>query len=130
MVLTYVSLVQALQKIHETFQSDMEAESNRIGQLESLAQELSDYHYYNADAVNARMQVCVCACVCMYYTVYVDICEITFLSPPPQSIKDTAAHLSQLADGRSQRIQEAIERQQQLDELRLNFAKKAAVSHC
>ena len=50
-------------------------------------------------------------------------------SPHIQSIKDTAAHLGQLAEARSQRIQEAIERQQQLDELRLNFAKKAAVSH-
>jgi actinin alpha len=90
--------IMALQKIHETFQSDIEAENNRVGQLEALAQELSDYHYYHADVVNARMQ----------------------------SIKDTAAHLGQLAEARSQRIQEAIERQQQLDELRLNFAKKAA----
>ena len=91
---------QALQKIHETFQSDIEAENNRINQLEALAQELNDYQYYNVDAVNARMQ----------------------------SIKDTAAHLQQLADTRKQRIQEAIDKQQNLDSLRLNFAKKAAVS--
>ena len=35
----------------------MEAENNRITQLEALAKELTDYNYYNAAAVNARMQV-------------------------------------------------------------------------
>lgn len=90
--------IMALQKIHETFQSDIEAENNRIGQLETIAQELNDYQYYNSDAVNAKMQ----------------------------SIKDTVAHLQQLADTRKQRIQEAIEIQQNLDTLRLNFAKKSA----
>ena len=48
---------------------------------------------------------------------------------PPQSIKDTAAHLQQLSDQRKERIHEAIRRQQELDALRLNFAKKAAVSN-
>ena len=67
-------LVQALQKIHETFQSDIEAENNRVGQLEALAQELSDYHYYHADVVNARMQVCVCVCVCVCVSVCVCVC--------------------------------------------------------
>lgn len=51
------SSLQALQKVHETFQSDIEAENNRIGQLEALAQELNDYRYSQADAINARMQV-------------------------------------------------------------------------
>lgn len=56
--LLVVSSLQALQKVHETFQSDIEAEKNRIGQLEALAQELNDYRYSQADAINARMQVC------------------------------------------------------------------------
>lgn len=88
----------ALEKLHETFQSDMEAENNRIGQLEGMAKELTDLNYYAADTINARMQ----------------------------SIRDTAANLQQLSDTRRQHIQEAIEKQQKLDELRLNFAKKAA----
>jgi hypothetical protein len=47
----------------------------------------------------------------------------------PQSLKETVAHLGGLAAARAERIKEAIERQQQLDALRLNFAKKGAVSH-
>ena len=35
----------------------MEAENNRIVQLEAMAKELNDYNYYNAAAVNTRMQV-------------------------------------------------------------------------
>jgi Ca2+-binding EF-hand superfamily protein len=90
--------IMALDKIHETFQSDIDAENNRIAQLESLARELSDYQYFHADDVNARMQ----------------------------SLKETVAHLGGLAAARAERIKEAIERQQQLDALRLNFAKKGA----
>ena len=62
-VLLCVSPLQALEKIHETFQSDIDAENNRIRQLEALAQELAEYHYYHSDTIHARMQVCVRVCV-------------------------------------------------------------------
>ena len=58
LVVIYFSVFQALEKIHETFQSDMEAENHRIRQLESMAKELTDFNYYAADSINARMQVC------------------------------------------------------------------------
>ena len=54
------------------------------------------------------------------------VCESP--SSSPQSLKETVAHLGELAVARAERIKEAIAKQQQLDELRLNFAKKGAVS--
>ena len=47
---------------------------------------------------------------------------------PLQSIKDTFSNVKQLSDDRRERIQTAIVAQQQLDNLRLEFAKRAAVS--
>ena len=70
-----MSPLQALEKIHETFQSDIDAENNRIRQLEALAQELAEYHYYHSDTIHARMQVCVCVCVCMRPS----MCEAVFV---------------------------------------------------
>ena len=49
-------------------------------------------------------------------------------SLPLQSIKDNFSNVKQLSDERRDRIQNAIVAQQQLDNLRLEFAKRAAVS--
>lgn len=93
-------LLQALEKVHETFESDMEAELARVGQLERIAQELESLNYYNSAAVNQRMQ----------------------------GIKDSFSNLQQLSDNRRERIQNAIAAQQKLDSMRLDYAKRAAVS--
>lgn len=45
-----------------------------------------------------------------------------------QSIKDNFSSLREQSDDRRQRIQAGIAAQQKLDELRLKFAKQAAVS--
>lgn len=91
---------QALEKIHKTFESDMEAENSRVNGLETIATELSELSYHNIDAINARVQ----------------------------SIKENLANLKQLSDDRRARIQEAIANQQKLDSLRLEFATNSAVS--
>lgn len=91
--------ITALDKIHETFGSDLDAEMSRLSQLQAIATELTELKYYNSDAVNGRLED---------------------LSGKFESLK-------QLADGRKERIQAAIAQQQKLDGLRLDFAKKAAV---
>lgn len=93
---------QALEKVHETFESDMMAENTRVSQLEAIYQELNSLNYYNSAAVGERLQ----------------------------AIKDTFTNLQSLADNRRERIQAAIAAQQQLDAMRLDFAKKAAVCCC
>lgn len=86
--------------MHETFESDVNAEMSRVTQLEHISQELADLNYYNCAAVNQRLQ----------------------------SIKDSFTSLQQLSDNRRERIQNGIAAQQKLDALRLDFAKRAAVS--
>ena len=78
----------------------MSAENSRINQLASIAKELRELDYFNADNVDARLQ----------------------------GVRDTFANLQQISDDRKARIQAAIEAQQKLDELRLDYAKRAAVS--
>lgn len=90
--------IQALQKIHETFDTDMQAENPRIDSLADIAKELTDLNYEGSDAVNNRLQ----------------------------AIRDVFASLEQLSADRSNRIQEALEKQQRIDQLRLEFAKRAA----
>ena len=92
--------LQALSKIHKTFESDMEAENSRVNGLQSIAAELSELSYHNIDAINARML----------------------------SIRETLQNLGKLAEDRHNRIEEAIANQQKLDALRLEFATNSAVS--
>ena len=90
--------VMALEKLHETFESDMQAEGVRVEQLEGIARELTELNYHKKDDINARMQ----------------------------SIKDNFSSLREQSDHRRERIQAGIVAQQKLDELRLKFAKQAA----
>lgn len=78
----------------------MYAENTRVSQLESISQELESLNYYNCEAVNSRLQ----------------------------SIKDSFSNLQKLSDDRRERIQNGIAAQQKLDSMRLDFAKRAAVS--
>ena len=78
----------------------MSAETSRVKQLEALSQELESLNYYNSDAVKGRLQ----------------------------SIKDSFGNLQNLSDDRRERIQNGIAAQQKLDSMKLDFAKRAAVS--
>ena len=88
--------------MHETFESDMDAEMGRVSQLESISQELESLNYYNCQAVKDRLQ----------------------------SIRDSFSSLENLRDDRRERIQQGIAAQQKLDAMRLDYAKRAAVSCC
>ena len=85
--------------MHETFESDVSAETNRVNQLEKITQELESLNYYNCPAVNGRLQ----------------------------SIRDSFSHLHDLSDNRKERIQNGIVAQQKIDAMRLDYAKRAAV---
>jgi actinin alpha len=89
----------ALLKKHETFESDLEAHSSRLKQLSSIIGELQSLNYHDVDGVSAR----------------------------EKTSSDRLQELQSLADDRKARINAAIERQKELDELRLDFAKKAAI---
>ncbi len=71
-----------------------------MSHVEGISQELASLNYYKSDDVNTRLQ----------------------------SIKDTFSNLKNLSDDRKERIQNGIAVQQKLDSMRLDFAKKAAVS--
>ena len=94
------NFLQALDKIHDTFESDLEAANSRITLLETIAGELRDLHYVNSESVDTRLQ----------------------------GVRDTFTNLKEMSDGRKARIQDAIAAQQNLDSIRLDYAKKAAVS--
>lgn len=78
----------------------MNAEMGRVTQLENISRELEALNYYNCATVNQRLQ----------------------------GIKDSFSNLQQLCDNRRERIQNGIAAQQKLDAMRLDFAKRAAVS--
>ena len=67
-----LATVSALLKKHQAFQSDLTAHEQRVHEIGTLANELDDLKYVNADAVNDRYAVrcaalCSCACVCARY---------------------------------------------------------------
>ncbi|XP_065832776.1 alpha-actinin-like [Oscarella lobularis] len=90
--------VLALIKQHEAFESDLKAHQDRVEQLMGIAKELNELNYSNADQVNARCQ----------------------------EISDQWTRLGEFSTQRRQTLEEAKTLQERLDELRLDFAKKAA----
>lgn len=94
---TNLAGVQALQKKHEAFQSDLAAHEARVQEIGTLANELDELRYYDADAVNDR-----------YATIY-----------------ETWQRLVELTYQREAALKEAEERQQHLDSLYLEYAKQA-----
>eukprot|EP01136_Pigoraptor_vietnamica_P010150 Opistho-1_new@47430 len=90
--------VIALRKQHDAFLSDMSAHESRVITVQGIAQELVQEGYHSADAVQARSQ----------------------------AIKDEWCRLLDLASDRTTKLIESEKRQIWLDELRLDFAKKAA----
>ncbi|XP_032238380.2 alpha-actinin-1 [Nematostella vectensis] len=90
--------INALMKKHEAFESDLAAHQDRVDQIVAIAQELNALEYSKIDEVNARCQ---------------NICD---------DWKD----LGELTMHRLQKLEDAQQRLQSLDQLRLEFAKKAA----
>eukprot|EP00730_Choanoeca_flexa_P012847 TRINITY_DN4677_c0_g1_i1.p1 TRINITY_DN4677_c0_g1~~TRINITY_DN4677_c0_g1_i1.p1 ORF type:complete len:900 (+),score=364.16 TRINITY_DN4677_c0_g1_i1:69-2702(+) len=89
--------VSALMKRHEAFQSDLTAHEQRVHEIGTLAHELDNLRYYDADAVNDR-----------YAAIY-----------------ENWQTLVQLTHDRQARLTEAEERQRHLDDLYLEYAKQA-----
>jgi actinin alpha len=52
-----VAGVSALLKRHEAFQSDLTAHEQRVHEIGTLAHELDELRYFDADAVNDRYAV-------------------------------------------------------------------------
>eukprot|EP00795_Rhopilema_esculentum_P003339 gene3339-1688_t len=88
----------AMRKKHEAFESDLAAQQDRVEQIVAIAQELNSLEYSKVDEVNVRCQ----------------------------KICDDWDNLGQLTGGRRQKIEEAIVVQERLDNLWLEFAKRAA----
>ena len=89
----------ALLKKLETFESDLEAHSDRLDKLDSIIKELTELNYHRVDAVTERKQ----------------------------GIHDRFDQLRDLSAERKARIQAAIEEQQRLDSMRVDYAKRAAL---
>lgn len=89
--------VSALLKKHEAFQSDLTAHEQRVHEIGTLANELDELRYYDADAVNDR-----------YAAIY-----------------ENWQTLVQLTHDRQARLVEAEEQQRHLDDLFLEYAKQA-----
>ena len=90
--------VMALEKQHDTFNSELAAQEVRLSQLSVIANELRDLKYSKADAIDGHIA----------------------------SIGQNLASLKQLSADRNAHITDAIAKQQKLDSLRLEFGKKAA----
>ncbi|XP_063061256.1 alpha-actinin-4 isoform X2 [Engraulis encrasicolus] len=93
-----LSEVKALLKKHEAFESDLAAHQDRVEQIAAIAQELNELDYYDSPSVNARCQ---------------KICEQW----------DTLGSLTQSRREALERTEKQLE---SIDELYLEYAKRAA----
>jgi len=93
-----LSEVKALLKKHEAFESDLAAHQDRVEQIAAIAQELNELDYYDSPSVNARCQ---------------KICEQW----------DTLGTLTQTRREALERTEKQLE---SIDELYLEYAKRAA----
>ncbi|XP_072130556.1 LOW QUALITY PROTEIN: alpha-actinin-1-like [Mobula birostris] len=90
--------IKALLKKHEAFESDLAAHQDRVEQIAAIAQELNDLDYYDSPNVNAR-----CQSICDHWDT---------LGSLTQSRRDALE--------RTEKLQETI------DQLYLEYAKRAA----
>uniref|UniRef100_A0A4W4GJJ3 Actinin, alpha 4 n=1 Tax=Electrophorus electricus TaxID=8005 RepID=A0A4W4GJJ3_ELEEL len=95
---TSLSETKALLKKHEAFESDLAAHQDRVEQIAAIAQELNELDYYDSPNVNARCQ---------------KICEQW----------DTLGALTQSRRESLERTEKQLE---SIDELYLEYAKRAA----
>lgn len=90
--------LKALRKRHEAFESDLAAHQDRVEQIAAIAQELNALHYHDITSVNSRCQL---------------IC-------------DQWDRLGVLTQRRRQNLEEAERLMERIDQLHLDFAKRAA----
>ncbi|KAL4647413.1 alpha-actinin-4 isoform X1 [Arapaima gigas] len=93
-----LSEVKALLKKHEAFESDLAAHQDRVEQIAAIAQELNELDYYDSPSVNARCQ---------------KICEQWDL-------------LGSLTQSRRESLERTEKQLESIDELYLEYAKRAA----
>ncbi|TRY91369.1 hypothetical protein DNTS_008522, partial [Danionella cerebrum] len=93
-----LSDIKALLKKHEAFESDLAAHQDRVEQIAAIAQELNELEYYDSPSVNARCQ----------------------------SICDEWDSLGVLTQKRSEALQKTEKLLETIDQLYLEFAKRAA----
>ncbi|TNN65619.1 Alpha-actinin-1 [Liparis tanakae] len=93
-----LSEIKALLKKHEAFESDLAAHQDRVEQIAAIAQELNELDYYDSPSVNARCQ---------------RICDQW----------DALGALTQKRNEALQRTEKLLET---IDQLYLEFAKRAA----
>ncbi|XP_071159133.1 alpha-actinin, sarcomeric-like isoform X2 [Mytilus galloprovincialis] len=90
--------LKAMKKKHEAFESDLAAHQDRVEQIAAIAQELNVLHYHDVQTVNTRCQL---------------IC-------------DQWDRLGTLTAQRRQGLEEAEKILEKIDQLYLDFAKRAA----
>ncbi|XP_068614803.1 alpha-actinin-4-like isoform X1 [Brachionichthys hirsutus] len=93
-----LSEVRALIRKHEAFESDLAAHQDRVEQIATIAQELNELEYYDSASVNAR-----CKNICDQWDV-----------------------LGLFTQGRKENLERTEEQLKTIDELYLEFAKRAA----
>ncbi|XP_072436655.1 alpha-actinin-2-like isoform X2 [Chiloscyllium punctatum] len=90
--------VRALLRKHEAFESDLAAHQDRVEQIAAIAQELNELDYHNAAEINARCQ----------------------------KICDQWDNFGTLTQKRREALERAEKLQETIDQLFLEFAKRAA----
>lgn len=90
--------VRALKKKHEAFESDLAAHQERVEQIADIAHELNDLGYYDLTATNSR-----CRAIC-----------------------DQWKRMGDLTEQRTVALEEAEKVLERIDQLHLQFAKRAA----
>ncbi|XP_077063111.1 alpha-actinin-4 isoform X1 [Siphateles boraxobius] len=93
-----LSEIKALLKKHEAFESDLAAHQDRVEQIAAIAQELNELDYYDSPSVNARCQ---------------KICE-------------QWDALGTLTQNRRESLERTEKQLESIDELYLEYAKRAA----
>ncbi|XP_051962768.1 alpha-actinin-4 isoform X2 [Xyrauchen texanus] len=93
-----LSEIKALLKKHEAFESDLAAHQDRVEQIAAIAQELNELDYYDSQSVNARCQ---------------KICE-------------QWDALGTLTQNRRESLERTEKQLESIDELYLEYAKRAA----
>uniref|UniRef100_A0AAQ4RJ03 Actinin alpha 4 n=1 Tax=Gasterosteus aculeatus aculeatus TaxID=481459 RepID=A0AAQ4RJ03_GASAC len=93
-----LSEVKALLRKHEAFESDLAAHQDRVEQIAAIAQELNELDYYDSASVNARCQ----------------------------KICDQWDTLGAFTHGRKESLERTEKQLESIDELYLEYAKRAA----
>lgn len=117
--------LKALKKKHEAFESDLAAHQDRVEQIAAIAQELK-YCPLTAMAINV---VCLLTSVfdCFFFSA-LDYHDTASVNARCQLICDQWDRLGSLTQSRRQALEEAERVLEKIDQLHLEFAKRAAVT--